>query len=247
MTIFAANWKMHCGPRTAAAYMETFLGAHISRPDHVVAFFPPATSLAAVAEAIVGRDNLRAGAQNIFWEDRGAFTGEISAPMVREAGASWVLVGHSERRHVFGETLHDTARKCAAAVRAELTPMLCVGETLAQREAGETAFVVDAQLRAAVAELTAQQIAHMLVAYEPVWAIGTGRHASPDDAAEIHTLLRGVLDTLTEGQGRRVPILYGGSVNAGNVASLLAAPNVDGVLVGGASLDPLGWALLAAT
>ena len=246
MTIFAANWKMHCGPRTASAYMETFLAAHVSNPDRTIAFFPPATSLAIVAEAIVGRDDLRVGAQNIFWEDRGAFTGEISAPMVREAGASWVLVGHSERRHVFGETLVDTARKCAAAVRAELTPVLCVGETLAQREAGETALVVDAQLRAAVAELKAHQIAHMLVAYEPVWAIGTGRHASPDDAAEIHTLLRGVLDTLTDGRGSRVPILYGGSVNTGNVASLLAAPNVDGVLVGGASLDPLGWALLCA-
>ncbi|HWZ57567.1 MAG TPA: triose-phosphate isomerase [Gemmatimonadaceae bacterium] len=247
MTIFAANWKMHCGPRTAAAYMETFLAAHVSHPGRIVAFFPPATSLAIVAESIVGRDDLRVGAQNIFWEDRGAFTGEISAPMAREAGASWVLVGHSERRHVFGETLEDTARKCAAAVRAELTPMLCVGETLAEREAGDTARVVDAQLRAGVSAMTAKQCAHMLVAYEPVWAIGTGRHASPADAAEIHALLRALLDVATEGQGSRVPILYGGSVNAANVDSLVAAPNVDGVLVGGASLDPLGWALLAAT
>jgi triosephosphate isomerase len=246
MTIFAANWKMHHGPRTAAAYMETFLGAHVSHPDRTVAFFPPATSLSTVADAIGGRDDLRTGAQNIFWEDRGAFTGEVSAPMVREAGARWVLVGHSERRHVFGETLLDTARKCAAAVRADLTPMLCIGETLAQREAGETALVVEAQLRAGVAELTAHQVAHILIAYEPVWAIGTGRNASPEDAAEIHTILRAILETLTDGRGSHVPILYGGSVNTKNVDALLAAPNVDGVLCGGSSLDPIGWAMLIA-
>jgi triosephosphate isomerase (TIM) len=247
MTILAANWKMHHGPRAAAAYMDTFLASYLGRPDTVVAFFVPAVSLPTVAAAIVGRDDLRAGAQNIFWEDRGAFTGEISAPMVRESGGTWVLVGHSERRHIFGETLEDTARKCAAAVRAELTPMLCVGETLAQREARETVAVVDAQLRAGVADLTPQQIASMLVAYEPVWAIGTGRHASPDDAAEVHTHLRVRLDALTGGRGAEVPILYGGSVNSKNVESLLAARDVDGVLCGGASLDPLGWDTLITT
>jgi triosephosphate isomerase (TIM) len=247
MTVLAANWKMHHGPRAAAAYMDTFLASYVSRPDTIVAFFVPAVSLPTVAAAIAGRADLRAGAQNIYWEDRGAFTGEISAPMVRESGATWVLVGHSERRHVFGETLEDTARKCAAAVRAELTPMLCVGETLAQRETGETLAVVDAQLRAGVAELTPHDIARMLVAYEPVWAIGTGRHASPDDAAEVQSHLRTTLDALTEGRGADVPILYGGSVNAKNVASLLAARDVDGVLCGGSSLDPLGWGTLATT
>jgi triosephosphate isomerase len=247
MTIFAANWKMHHGPTAAATYMEAFLATDVPREGRTVAFFPPATSLAVVAEAIADRVDLRVGAQNIFWEDHGAFTGEISAPIVREAGAQWVLVGHSERRHLFGETPYETARKCAAAVRAELTPMLCVGETLPQREAGDTARIVDAQLRAGVAELGPDQIARMLVAYEPVWAIGTGRHASPSDAAEIHTLLRGILETLTEGQGSRVPILYGGSVNTKNVDSLLAASNVDGVLCGGSSLDPVGWAMLVAT
>jgi triosephosphate isomerase len=246
MTIFAANWKMHNAPRAAAVYMEAFLAIDVPREGRTVAFFPPVMSLATVADAITDRPDLRAGAQNIFWEDRGAFTGEISAPMVRDAGGSWVLVGHSERRHLFGETPHDTARKCAAAMRAGLTPMLCVGETLAQREAGDTARIVDAQLRAGVAELEAGQIASMLVAYEPVWAIGTGRNASADDAAEIHTLLRGILETLTEGQGSRVPILYGGSVNAKNVDGIIAATNVDGVLCGGSSLDPVGFALVAA-
>jgi triosephosphate isomerase (TIM) len=245
MTIFAANWKMHNGPRTAAAYMDTFLGAHISRPDDIVAFFVPAISLPTVAAAIVGRGDLRAGAQNIYWEDKGPFTGEISAPMVREAGASWVLVGHSERRHVFGETLTDTARKCAAVVRAGLTPMLCVGETLAQREAGDTVRVVEEQLRAGVSELSPHHIARILIAYEPVWAIGTGRNASPEDAAELHTMLRGSLDVLTEGKGGDVPILYGGSVTAKNVDALLAAANVDGVLCGGSSLDPIGFQMLA--
>jgi triosephosphate isomerase (TIM) len=247
MTIYAANWKMNLGPLAAAAYMDTFLSAHVAQADDIVTFFVPAVSLATVAAAIVGRDDLRAGAQNIFWEDRGAFTGEISAPMAREAGATWVLVGHSERRHIFRETLEDTARKCAAAVRAELTPVLCVGETLAEREAGDTVAVVDAQLQAGVAELTPQQIAHMLVAYEPVWAIGTGRHASPEDAGDVHTMLRDRLDVLTEGHGSRVPILYGGSVSAKNVDSLIAAANVDGVLCGGASLDPIGWQMLAAS
>jgi triosephosphate isomerase len=244
MTIFAANWKMHNGPRTAAAYMDSFLSAHVSRAEDIIAFFVPAVSLPAVAAAIVGRDDLRAGAQNIYWEDRGPFTGEISAPMVREAGASWVLVGHSERRHIFGETLEDTARKCAAVVRAELTPMLCVGETLHQREAGDTVRVVEEQLRAGVAGLTPHQIARILVAYEPVWAIGTGRNASPEDAAEMHSMLRGSLDVLTDGKGGQVPILYGGSVTAKNVDALLSAANVDGVLCGGASLDPIGFQML---
>jgi triosephosphate isomerase len=245
--VFAANWKMHLGPVAAVAYMDKFLTAHVFEAETVVAFFVPAVSLLTVAAAIDGRADLRAGAQNIYWEDRGAFTGEISAPMVREAGASWVLVGHSERRHLFGETLEDTARKCVAAVRSELTPMLCVGETLAEREAGATAAVVDGQLRAGVAGLTPHQIAHMLVAYEPVWAIGTGRTATPEDAAEIHTMLRERLDVLTNGQGGRVPILYGGSVNAQNVDSLVSAANVDGVLCGGASLDPVGFEMLTAT
>ena len=247
MKIFAANWKMHLGPAEARLYLATFLAEYGKHDDRRVLFFPPATSLEAVAFEIAGRDDLAAGAQNIYWADKGAFTGEISAPIVRGTGARYVLVGHSERRHLFGETELDTARKCAAAERAGLVPMLCVGETLVQREAGETADVVCGQLSAGVAELSPAAIRTMMVAYEPVWAIGTGRHASPADAGEIQTVLRSVLDGLTDGGGKAIPILYGGSVNLSNCAALLSAPNVDGVLCGGSSLDPTGWAAIAST
>jgi triosephosphate isomerase (TIM) len=247
--VFAANWKMHLGPESARAYLRTFLDAYAPRDDRRVLFFPTAVALSAVFDAIAGRGDLSVGAQDIYWVDKGAFTGEVSAPIMREAGARFVLVGHSERRHIFGETEPETARKCAAAERAGMTPMLCVGETLAERDADETAAVVTRQLAAGVVEMSKGAIAGMMIAYEPVWAIGTGRHASPADAGEIQTLLRSVLRGLVRepSEADGVPILYGGSVNQGNCAALLAAPNVDGVLVGGASLDPVGWAALVGT
>ena len=153
-----------------------------------------------------------------------------------------MLVGHSERRHLFGETDEQTGKKAAAAVRAGLTPLICVGETLAQRNAGETGEVVVRQLRAALAQVEPNHVVSSLVAYEPVWAIGTGKTASPGDASTVHALIRAELRTLTGERGEAVPILYGGSVNSGNAAGLLASPDVDGLLVGGASLDAEGWA-----
>jgi triosephosphate isomerase len=166
--------------------------------------------------------------------------------MARDAGARFVLVGHSERRHVFGETDEQTALKCAAAERSQLTPILCVGEQLSQREKGETESVVLRQLAAGLAKLSSSEIALMAVAYEPVWAIGTGKTATPDDAATVHTEIRNALHARVGEAATAIPILYGGSVNPGNAASLLAAPNVDGLLVGGASLDSDDWARICA-
>jgi triosephosphate isomerase len=240
--VFAANWKMNHAPADAKAFVRQFLAYFPRTQDRTVLIFPPALTLHAVTEALKDRPDIQVGVQNIHWEDKGAFTGENSAPIARAAGARFALVGHSERRHLFGETDDETARKCAAAVRAGLTPLLCVGETIQQREAGETGNVVLRQLRAGLSQLDPHQIASSLVAYEPVWAIGTGKTATPADASAVHAMLRAELRTLTGERGAAVPILYGGSVNSGNASALLAAADVDGVLVGGASLDAEGWA-----
>jgi triosephosphate isomerase len=184
------------------------------------------------------------GVQNVYHEPAGAFTGEISAGMARDAGARLVLVGHSERRHVFGETDAQTARKCELVVKAGLIPMLCVGETLDEREAGLTEQVVVRQLLAGLAALEPPQIASILVAYEPVWAIGTGRTATPADASAVHGAIRAALRERIGDRAAVMPILYGGSVNRGNAPLLLAAPDIDGLLVGGASLDASNWAAI---
>ena len=239
--VFAANWKMNQAPADAALFMRTFLGQYTRQNDRRVLFFPPAVSLHAVVEAIHDRADLQAGVQNIHWEDSGAFTGELSAGLARGAGARYVLIGHSERRHLFGETEADTAKKVAAALRAGLTPVICVGETLPQREAGETLTVIRRQLRAALEGQDAGVVASVLIAYEPVWAIGTGRTATPQDAAEAHAALKAELRSLGGERSGAVPVLYGGSVNRSNVAGLLAVEDVDGVLVGGASLDAEQW------
>lgn len=242
--IYAANWKMNLGPTEARAFARAFL-AHAPRGDgRTLVFFPPAITVTSVVEALHDRPDIMVGVQNIHTEAAGAFTGETSAGMARDAGARMVLVGHSERRHVFGETDEQTARKCALALQAGLIPMLCVGETLDEREAGLTEQVVLRQLRAGLAALEPAQIANVLVAYEPVWAIGTGRTATPDDASQVHAAIRRTLRELAGDKGAVMPILYGGSVNRGNAKLLLAAPDVDGLLVGGASLDAGNWAAI---
>lgn len=221
--------------------MRTFLGQYAKQRDRRVLFFPPAVSLQVCLAAVRTRADMELGVQNIHWEDRGAFTGEISAALARGAGARHVLVGHSERRHVFGETDEETGKKVAAAVKSGLAPMLCVGEKLDEREAGETLAVVLRQLRAGLALIEASAISGCMVAYEPVWAIGTGKTATPEDAAVVHAAIRAELVKVTGEKGGAVPVLYGGSVNRANVAALLAVEDVDGVLVGGASLDAEGW------
>jgi triosephosphate isomerase len=243
--VLAANWKMNHGPSDARAFMRTFLTRYARRSDRSVIMFPAAVTLPVLLSAIKDRPDILLGVQNIYWEDKGAFTGETSAPMARDAGARVALVGHSERRHVFGETDDQTRKKCGAAARAGLRPMLCVGERLEERRAGETESVVLRQLHAGVADLDPAHMAQMLIAYEPVWAIGTGQTAEPRDASAVHVLIRGALKQLAADRANEIPILYGGSVNTGNAQALLAAQDVDGLLVGGASLDPEGWATIA--
>lgn len=245
--VFAANWKMHHGPQEARAFLRTFLARYARRTDRTVAIFPPALTFSAVHEGLRERTDILLGVQNIYWEEKGAFTGENSATVASAAGARLVLVGHSERRHVFGERDEETALKCAAAIGAGLVPVLCVGELLGEREAGRTEEVVLRQLRAGVSRLESSAMAGIVIAYEPVWAIGTGRTAQPEDAAAVHGVLRSALRDIAEATAANVPLLYGGSVNTKNVGALLAASDVDGVLVGGASLDADGWSQIVRT
>ncbi len=240
--LFAANWKMHVTPGEARTYIDRFLAVDAPREGCTVAFFPPAVSIEAVAKAIAGHDHITVGAQDVHWEPKGAFTGATSVALARGAGAASALVGHSERRHVFGDSDDSTHRKLAAVLAGGLQAVLCVGEKLEDREAGDTDRVIERQLRSALAGV--DHGADLVVAYEPVWAIGTGRNATPDDAARAHRGIRNVLQDL--GFPADLRVLYGGSVNAGNAESLLAQREIDGVLVGGASLDPDGWAAICA-
>ena len=247
--VLAANWKMNHGPTEARAFMAAFLAAYTPKADRTIALFPPALSLAVVRDALAARRDILLGVQNIHHEPKGAFTGENSASMARDAGARLVLVGHSERRHVFGESDEATAKKCAAAFSHSLAPMLCVGEQIEQREAGQTEEVVLRQLRTGLSLVAKDALRQTLIAYEPVWAIGTGRTATPADASLVHVVIRRELERLTGSTetAAAVPILYGGSVNRDNARSLLAAPDVDGLLVGGASLDAASWTAIAST
>jgi len=235
---------MQIGPAEARDFARRFRAKYSVAKDRETWFFPSAVSIEAAAAAFEDLSGARVGAQDVHWEPKGAFTGAVSVPLARSAGASAALVGHSERRHVFGETDQETGKKVRALLSAGMVPVLCVGETLGQRETGETAAVVSRQLDAGIAGLGPGELDQVILAYEPVWAIGTGRNATPEDAAGVHTRLRAALKDLG---ATTIRILYGGSVNLGNVAALLAQPELDGVLVGGASLDPEGWATLVST
>ena len=237
--IFAANWKMHVGPAAARDFLRTFLDRVPESHDREFWFFPGAVALEAVARGAGGRADITVGAQNVHWEAKGAFTGEVSVAMAREAGARAALVGHSERRHVFGETNEDTGRKVRSLLDGGLVATLCVGETIEQREAGATLDIVERQL-AVLDGLPAARLAQVVVAYEPVWAIGTGRTATPRDAADVHAAIRASMG----GRGAdpdQVRILYGGSVKPENIGALMTEPEIDGVLVGGASLNAEAW------
>jgi triosephosphate isomerase len=240
--IYAANWKMNHGPAEARAFAERFLQLTTPVEDRELWVFPPAVAIKVVAEVLGVRPDVRVGAQNVHWEPKGAFTGELSISMVMEAGARLALVGHSERRHLFGETDEQVARKTITVLAAGVTPLVCVGETSAERESGRTESVIQRQVEAIAARVAPSEWPRVVLAYEPVWAIGTGKNATPDDAAQVHELIRFQLSQ--RGVSCRVPILYGGSVSTANVLSLLARPELDGVLVGGASLDPDRWAEL---
>jgi triosephosphate isomerase (TIM) len=239
--ILAANWKMNHGPTAASAFLASFLARYARRDDRTVILFPSALAFAAARSAVAERSDVLLGVQNINTNDKGAFTGENSAAIALDAGAGYVLVGHSERRHVFGETDAETAEKVKRAVAHGLVPVLCVGEKIEEREQEKTDAVCVRQLRAAFSGLPAETLRDAIVAYEPVWAIGTGRTATPQDASSAHQAIRAELRKLAGEAGAEIAILYGGSVNAGNAAALLSAPGVDGLLVGGASLEPDSW------
>ena len=245
--LFFANWKMNHGPTEARAYIAAFLNFFAPHDDRTVAMFPPALSLSTAREARGDRTDVLLGVQNIHTQEKGAFTGENSAPMARDAGAALSLVGHSERRHVFGETNLDAAKKLSIALRHSLTPVLCVGETLDQREMGDAERVVVEQLQVGIDQIDRGALPSIIIAYEPVWAIGTGRSATPQDASAMHRVIRATLRQLAGAGSDAVPILYGGSVNSKNAESLLRADGVDGLLVGSACLDPEGWAQICRT
>lgn len=235
--LIAGNWKMHKTLRESVAF-ATALSARagaLTSVDLLIA--PTAPALAAVAAAVEGH-RIGVAAQNIHWEREGAFTGEMSAPMICDTGATWVIVGHSERRQLFGETDETVARKVRAALTARLTPIVCIGETLSERDANETLAVLDRQVQRALDGVTGSELAGLVIAYEPVWAIGTGRTASPAQAQAAHAHIR---QRLTQWFGVEASaacrILYGGSVKPDNARTLLGQPDIDGALVGGASLD----------
>ena len=235
--LIAGNWKMHLDRGQGRALAQALLRSLPAPLDSAdVALFPPFTCLAEVVEAVAGGD-ITVGAQNVYPVDEGAFPGEISPPMLLDAGAIRVLAGHSERRHVMGEDDELIHRKVLAALRHDMLPILCVGETLDEREADRTNEVIDRQVRAGLDGVPAARAGDVTVAYEPVWAIGTGRTATPAQAGEVHAVIRALLAELWGEPGRLVRILYGGSVKAANAAAILSTPDVNGVLVGGASLQ----------
>lgn len=236
--VIAGNWKMYKTGAETRDFFAAFkpLAASIKHCEIVIA--PPFTSISAAVECARG-SSIAIAAQNMYWEREGAFTGEVSAAMILEAGCQAVILGHSERRRYFGETDASVNRKLKAAIAANLLPIVCVGETLDEREAGRTESVLEAQFTGATDALTPQEFSRILLAYEPVWAIGTGRTATPETANESHGRLRYLAEeSFSRESASEVRILYGGSVRPDNIASLMAQREIDGALVGGASLDP---------
>ncbi len=241
--IIAANWKMNMTNDEAEGFLETFLLEVGDEKRVDVVLVPSFTTLAKVSEKLSSVQNVKLGAQNMHWEKPGAFTGEISAEMLRELFVRYVVLGHSERRALFGETDAIVNKKTKAALAATMTPIVCIGETLAERDAGQVETVLETQLRGSLADLTPAQIEDLVLAYEPVWAIGTGRTATPQQAQEAHAFIRKTLAAISDDAiAGKVRIQYGGSVKPANTADLMSQPDIDGALVGGASLEPRGFA-----
>ncbi|MEK8090324.1 triose-phosphate isomerase [Thermithiobacillus plumbiphilus] len=231
----AGNWKMNATRWEAENLVRAIKEAEPDPSAVEILVCPPFTAIDAVARVLKGSP-IRYGAQNLFWEKNGAYTGEISGEMLRDLGCRYVILGHSERRQIFGESDQDVARKYAAAKRSGLIPVLCVGETEEQRSQGITEQVVSAQLQAILQQTDAATFHGTVIAYEPVWAIGTGLTATPDQAQEVHAFLRAELHAFDSGVGASTRILYGGSVKAENAAEIFSRPDIDGGLIGGASL-----------
>ncbi|HSF16298.1 MAG TPA: triose-phosphate isomerase [Vicinamibacteria bacterium] len=234
--LIAANWKMHLTLDAADQLARGVASAVREMDDIDIVMAPPFTALATVRAAITDT-RIALGAQDLYWEEKGAFTGEISPSMLKDAGCGYVIVAHSERRQLFGETDRTANRKVLAALTHELVPILCVGETEAERDRGVTFVVVDRQIKEGLKDVAEKQLERLVIAYEPIWAIGTGRTATPDQAEEVHQSIRGQLAKLygTEAASG-VRILYGGSVKPDNVDDLMFEDDIDGALVGGASL-----------
>jgi triosephosphate isomerase len=243
----AGNFKMNMTSSEVAPYLEVFRQRTEKLDDVDIVIIPPFTAITKASEILGGAQKIRLGAQNMSPEAKGAYTGEISAPMLRDLFVRYVLVGHSERRRLFGETDELVRRKLVTALASELRPILCVGETLEERQAGQEKAVLEGQLRGALEGLTPDQISEVIVAYEPVWAIGTGLTATPEQAQEAHLFIRDYLGKLAgTSLANKARILYGGSVTPANAKELMSQPDIDGALVGGASLDPRGFAEIAA-
>ena len=233
----AGNWKMFKTVQETTVYVKELRGLIKDINDVTVVIAPPFTAVHAVAEA-ARNTNVGVAAQDVYWEREGAFTGEVSAPMLKEAGAEYVIIGHSERRTLFGETDATVNRKVIAAIAGLLTPIVCIGETLEQRERNETLDVLDRQIKGGLDRVTGDQVSALVMAYEPVWAIGTGRTATPAQAGEAHAHIRSRLRQWFGGAAAdQCLLLYGGSVKPDNIRELMAQADVDGALVGGASLD----------
>jgi triosephosphate isomerase len=241
--IVAANWKMNMTQAEAASFIETFVRESGDSAEVEVVIVPPFTALSKASEALHDVQNVKLGAQNMYWEKGGAFTGEISAAMLRELFVRYVVLGHSERRQLLGETDEVVNRKVRAAHEAGLRPIVCIGETLEQRERGEVEKVLGTQLRGSLQNLSAKELNETVVAYEPVWAIGTGKTATTEQAQEAHAFVRRTLVEISdESTAGKIRIQYGGSVKPDNARSLMSQPDIDGALVGGASLDPRSFA-----
>ena len=232
--LIAGNWKMFKSHREALELTQQLLESVGGFADNEILICPPFVYLAEIGRLIEGSE-IRLGAQNLYFEDEGAFTGEVSAPMLSSIGCDSVILGHSERRWVFGETDGEICRKVHAALKSGLRPILCVGEKIDERQAGKTLDVVLGQLRSGLEGVGAGDVEKVVIAYEPVWAIGTGQTATPEQGEEVHRAIRE--DMASRGVGETVRILYGGSVKPNNIKVLMAEPDIDGALVGGASLQ----------
>jgi len=241
--ILAANWKMNLTHVEAESYVEAFLHEVGEVNDVDIVIIPSFTSIPTLAQASGKAPFIRLGAQNLHWERSGAFTGEISATMLRALFVKYVIIGHSERRTLFGETDEMVQKKVHTALEAGLRPIMCVGESLAERESGSVQKVLGRQVEEGLKDVSADHLSEIVLAYEPVWAIGTGRTASPAQAEEVHAFLRSLLAELfDQSAADKTRILYGGSVKPENTEDLMREPNIDGALIGGASLDPHSFA-----
>ena len=244
--LVAGNWKMHKTLAEAAALAREIRQGYTETMKAEIVLAPPFTALTIVAQEISG-SAVRLAAQDMFWEKQGAYTGAISPLMLKDAGCQLVIIGHSERRQYFGETDDTVNKKIKAALENGLAPIVCIGETLAQREAQETMTVITSQLTKGLKGLAPEELSRLIIAYEPVWAIGTGRTATPDQAQEVHSVIRGQLVAQAGAQvAQGLRILYGGSVTPDNIRELAQAPDIDGALVGGASLKADSFLKIAA-